>query len=99
LPATASSYAIFYNEELLESKGISSAREDFPKTWPEPWKAGLPNKTRRRVTRGVVVSPVARRPEHRRPPAGRPMLRLAYPRRACSGSGTGSTQDREEYCQ
>ena len=35
LPATASSYAIFYNEELLESKGISSAREDFPKTWDD----------------------------------------------------------------
>ena len=35
LPATASSYSIFYNEELLESKGISSAREDFPKTWDD----------------------------------------------------------------
>lgn len=35
LPATASSYAIFYNEELLESKGMSSAREDFPKTWDD----------------------------------------------------------------
>lgn len=35
LPATASSYAIFYNEELLESKGIPSGRDDFPKTWDE----------------------------------------------------------------
>ena len=35
LPATASSYGIFYNEELLESKGISSARDDFPKTWDD----------------------------------------------------------------
>lgn len=35
LPATAGSYGIFYNEELFESKGISSKREDFPKTWDE----------------------------------------------------------------
>lgn len=35
LPATASSYAIFYNEELLESKGIPSGRDDFPKTWDD----------------------------------------------------------------
>ncbi len=35
LPATASSYAIFYNEELLESRGIPSSRDDFPKTWDD----------------------------------------------------------------
>ncbi len=35
LPATASSYAIFYNEELLESRGIPSGRDDFPKTWED----------------------------------------------------------------
>ncbi len=35
LPATASSYAIFYNEEMLEGKGIPSGRDAFPKTWDE----------------------------------------------------------------
>ena len=35
LPVTAGLYGIWYNEELLESKGISAAREDFPKTWDD----------------------------------------------------------------
>jgi multiple sugar transport system substrate-binding protein len=35
LPVAAGTYAMFYNEELFEAKGISSAREDFPKTWDE----------------------------------------------------------------
>ena len=35
LPVTASTYGIFYNPNLLESKGISSKPEDFPKTWDE----------------------------------------------------------------
>lgn len=35
LPVAAGTYAIYYNEELFESKGISSKREDFPKTWDE----------------------------------------------------------------
>ncbi|CAN0487481.1 unnamed protein product, partial [Phaeothamnion confervicola] len=35
LPATASSYAIVYNEELLEAKGLPSAREAMPKTFDE----------------------------------------------------------------
>lgn len=35
LPVAAGTYAIFYNEELFESVGISSKREDFPKTWDE----------------------------------------------------------------
>lgn len=35
LPATAGTYGMFYNAELFESKGISSKREDFPKTWDE----------------------------------------------------------------
>ena len=35
LPVTAGSYAIFYNQEMFEAKGLSSAREDFPKTWDD----------------------------------------------------------------
>ena len=35
LPVTAGLYGIWYNEEMLESKGISSKREDFPKTWDD----------------------------------------------------------------
>ena len=35
LPVAAGTYAMFYNEELFEAKGISSKREDFPKTWDE----------------------------------------------------------------
>ncbi len=35
LPATAGTYAIFYNQEMFEAKGIPSDRESFPKTWDE----------------------------------------------------------------
>ena len=35
LPVAAGTYAMYYNQELFESKGISSKREDFPKTWDE----------------------------------------------------------------
>lgn len=35
LPYTAGSYAIWYNPAMLESKGISSDRDSFPKTWDE----------------------------------------------------------------
>ncbi len=35
LPVAAGTYAMFYNEVLFEAKGISSKREDFPKTWDE----------------------------------------------------------------
>lgn len=35
LPVAAGTYALFYNEELFESVGLSSKREDFPKTWDE----------------------------------------------------------------
>jgi multiple sugar transport system substrate-binding protein len=35
LPVTSGLYGIWYSEELLESKGISPAREDFPKTWDD----------------------------------------------------------------
>jgi ABC-type glycerol-3-phosphate transport system substrate-binding protein len=35
LPATAGTYAITYNQELFESKGIPSDRESFPKTWTD----------------------------------------------------------------
>ncbi len=35
LPASAAPYALYYNQEMFEAKGISSAREDFPKTWDE----------------------------------------------------------------
>lgn len=35
LPYTAGSYGIWYNPEMLESKGIASDRDSFPKTWDE----------------------------------------------------------------
>ena len=35
LPFTAGSYAMFYNQEWFEEKGIPSDRESFPKTWDE----------------------------------------------------------------
>jgi ABC-type glycerol-3-phosphate transport system substrate-binding protein len=35
LPVAAGTYAMYYNAEWFEEKGISSAREDFPKTWDE----------------------------------------------------------------
>lgn len=35
LPVTAGVYTMWYNEELFESKGISSARADFPNTWAD----------------------------------------------------------------
>jgi len=35
LPVAAGTYAIFYNEEMFEAAGLSSKREDFPKTWDE----------------------------------------------------------------
>lgn len=35
LPVAASTYAMFYNVPMLEKKGISPKREDFPKTWAE----------------------------------------------------------------
>lgn len=35
LPITAGSYAMIYNEELFEAKGLPSGRADFPKTWDE----------------------------------------------------------------
>jgi ABC-type glycerol-3-phosphate transport system substrate-binding protein len=35
LPAAAAPYAMYYNVDLFEEKGISAAREDFPKTWDE----------------------------------------------------------------
>ncbi len=35
LPVTAGVYSMWYNEELFEAKGISSARADFPKTWAD----------------------------------------------------------------
>lgn len=35
LPVTAGVYTMWYNEELFEAKGISSARADFPKTWAD----------------------------------------------------------------
>jgi ABC-type glycerol-3-phosphate transport system substrate-binding protein len=35
LPATAGSYAIYYNQEMFEQKGIPSARDQFPKTFDE----------------------------------------------------------------
>jgi ABC-type glycerol-3-phosphate transport system substrate-binding protein len=35
LPTAAGTYAMYYNEGLFESKGISTQREDFPKTWDE----------------------------------------------------------------
>ena len=35
LPVTAGVYAMWYNEEMLEAKGIPSDRASFPKTWVE----------------------------------------------------------------
>ena len=35
LPASASPYAMYYNTDMFEEAGISTAREDFPKTWDE----------------------------------------------------------------
>jgi ABC-type glycerol-3-phosphate transport system substrate-binding protein len=35
LPVTAGVYSMWYNEEMFEAKGISSARADFPKTWAD----------------------------------------------------------------
>ncbi|MCJ7702709.1 MAG: substrate-binding domain-containing protein, partial [Anaerolineales bacterium] len=35
LPAAAAPYAMYYNMEMFEAAGISTAREDFPKTWDE----------------------------------------------------------------
>ncbi|MCK6626210.1 MAG: substrate-binding domain-containing protein [Anaerolineae bacterium] len=35
LPATAGTFGIFYNQEMFEARGISTNREDFPKTWDE----------------------------------------------------------------
>lgn len=33
LPATAGSYAIYFNQEWFDAKGVSTKPEDFPKTW------------------------------------------------------------------
>lgn len=35
LPAAAAPYGMYYNEDMFEAAGISTAREDFPKTWDE----------------------------------------------------------------
>jgi multiple sugar transport system substrate-binding protein len=35
LPATAGTYAIYYNQDWFDQKGIKSGRGDFPKTWAE----------------------------------------------------------------
>jgi len=35
LPVTAGVYAMWYNEEMFEAKGIPSDRASFPKTWVE----------------------------------------------------------------
>lgn len=35
LPVTAASICIWYNQELLEKKGIPARRENFPTTWDE----------------------------------------------------------------
>ena len=35
LPVGAGSYAMWYNEELLEQHGIAAGRENFPKTWDD----------------------------------------------------------------
>jgi ABC-type glycerol-3-phosphate transport system substrate-binding protein len=35
LPAAAAPYAMYYNTDLFEAAGISTSREDFPKTWDE----------------------------------------------------------------
>lgn len=35
LPYTAGSYGMFYNQEMLDAKGIPSDPDSFPKTWDE----------------------------------------------------------------
>jgi len=35
LPVTAGVYAMWYNEEMLEARGVKSDRASFPKTWVE----------------------------------------------------------------
>ncbi|MGC4190491.1 MAG: extracellular solute-binding protein [Thermomicrobiales bacterium] len=35
LPVAAGTYAMVYNQELFDEVGLSSARDDFPKTWDE----------------------------------------------------------------
>ncbi|MFL5705120.1 MAG: ABC transporter substrate-binding protein [Ktedonobacteraceae bacterium] len=35
LPITAGTFSMWYNAEWFEKKGISSKREDFPKTWDQ----------------------------------------------------------------
>lgn len=35
LPFTAGSYAVFYNQEWFEEKGIPADRDSFPKTWDD----------------------------------------------------------------
>jgi multiple sugar transport system substrate-binding protein len=35
LPAAAAPYAMYYNADLFEAKGISADPKDFPKTWDE----------------------------------------------------------------
>jgi multiple sugar transport system substrate-binding protein len=35
LPATAGTYAIYYNQDWFEKKGIPTTRDAFPKTWDE----------------------------------------------------------------
>ncbi len=35
LPVAAGTYGMYYNEDLLKSKGMSGKREDFPKTWED----------------------------------------------------------------
>jgi ABC-type glycerol-3-phosphate transport system substrate-binding protein len=35
LPVAAGTYAMWYNEEAFEQKGIKAGRENFPKTWDE----------------------------------------------------------------
>jgi len=35
LPATAGAYALWYNQDWFEAKGIPSSRDKFPKTWDD----------------------------------------------------------------
>lgn len=35
LPTAAAPFAMYYNTDMFEAAGISTAREDFPKTWDE----------------------------------------------------------------
>ncbi len=35
LPIAAGTYAMIFNQDMFEAKGISTKREDFPKTWDE----------------------------------------------------------------